>query len=326
MPRRSLLVLIPLLLLWCLFTSMLLVEQADFVYVTQFGRHVVTHDGQTDAGLQWKLPWPLQSATRLDRRLRLQEVRESEFLIRDRDTTESEKPLPLTFDFFLAWRIGSAQSQPGADLQGVDRFVRSFGSPERAQTFLHTQLISRLRTEMSSLSLSQLINTDQNKLELRRVLEKVRRDLGGSTEGVGIVLIDVGVRRFNHPEKVRPQIFDKIRADRKRDANTYRIQGEEDAAKIQAEGIREASRIQAAALEEKLRLEGDADAEVTRILNEAHRQDPELYRVLRLVRGYRLMFGDDRTQLILSLDHPLLSLFREVPGAKNEPKTPKKEP
>src|SRR5207253_1761495 len=47
------------------------VDQAEFAYVTQFGRHVVTVDGADDAGLHAKLPWPIQSVQRIDRRLQM---------------------------------------------------------------------------------------------------------------------------------------------------------------------------------------------------------------------------------------------------------------
>ena len=319
-------ILIPiLLLLWCLFTCILFVEQTEYVYVTAFGRHIVTYDGQKDAGLQWKLPWPLQSTTRLDRRLMLYEVPVQEFLIRDKDDENIEKPLPLTFDFFLTWRIGANSGQPDADVKAVDHFVVSFGTPQRAQDYLLSQIISRMRTEMSGISLAQLLNTDASKLKLQQVLDKVRRDLATENEKLGILLVDVGVRRFNHPLQVRSEIFEKIRADRRREANNYRIRGEEKAAEIQAEGAREVNRLLALTQAEKLRFEGMADAEATRILTAAHQQDPELYRMLRLVRSYRQMFADDRTQLILSLDHPLLSLFRDVPGAKPKAEPSKKE-
>ena len=46
------------LLLWlssCLYT----VDQAEYAYVTQFGRPVATLDGGSDAGLHVKWPWPV---------------------------------------------------------------------------------------------------------------------------------------------------------------------------------------------------------------------------------------------------------------------------
>ena len=43
------------------------VDRAEFVYVTQFGKPVGSYDGARDAGLHFKLPWPVQSVQRLDR-------------------------------------------------------------------------------------------------------------------------------------------------------------------------------------------------------------------------------------------------------------------
>ena len=51
----------------CVFT----VDRTEYVYLTQFGRHLETFDGGKDeqAGLHFKWPWPIQSVQRLDRRL-----------------------------------------------------------------------------------------------------------------------------------------------------------------------------------------------------------------------------------------------------------------
>jgi membrane protease subunit HflC len=130
---------------------------------------------------------------------------------------------------------------------------------------------------------------------------------------VGIAIVDIRLRRFNHPAQVRDEIFAKIQADRKREAENYRLQGEEVAAQIKAEGELAARRIRAEAEAEKTRLEGKARAESTRILNDAAKEAPEFYRIVRLLDGYKQMFGDDKTQLILSLDHPLLALFKDLP-------------
>ena len=52
--------------------SLFTVDPTEFVYVTQFGAPVATYDGgarDSDAGLYFRLPWPIQSVQRLDRRL-----------------------------------------------------------------------------------------------------------------------------------------------------------------------------------------------------------------------------------------------------------------
>src|SRR5206468_10401326 len=65
---KKLIALFAVLLLWST-TALFTVDQAEYAYVTQFGRPVATLDGATDAGLHVKLPWPVQSVLRLDRRV-----------------------------------------------------------------------------------------------------------------------------------------------------------------------------------------------------------------------------------------------------------------
>jgi membrane protease subunit HflC len=360
--KRSFLILIVVLAVgWSAYSSVLFVDQAEYVYVTQFGAHVVTYDGRADAGLHLKAPWPFQSAQRFDRRLQVLDVPTQELLIRDRSSTPQKteelqrvflpvpaptpalpfhvtanvaayeavpagepKSLPLTFDVYVCWRI--ADKTAGND--PVDRFVRSFGTTERAEGFLRSQIISRLKVEMSGLLVEQLVNTDPGRLRTEEVLRQLRLrpylrgtddpderplSLVERAQQVGIEIVDIRLRRFNHPVQVRDDIFAKIRKDREREANNYRLQGDEIAAAIRAEGELEARRIRTEAEAERIRLEGLARAEATRILNDAHKEAPEFYRLVRLLDGYKQMFADDKTQLILSLDHPLLVLFKDVP-------------
>jgi membrane protease subunit HflC len=323
--KRFLLWLAPVIVLILLISCVLFVDQTEYVYVTEFGRHVATYDGQTDAGLHFKAPWPIQSTLRLDRRLQVFDVPTQELLIRDHDDKAgTDKPLPLTFDVYVCWRIADARGGEDA----VDQFVRSFGTLERAQSFLRSQIISRLKVELSDVLLAQLVNTDDSKIRTEEMLQQVRtrpylRGTGAAeeqplsllqrAEQVGIAIVDIRLRRFNHPVQVRDEIFAKIQADRKREAENYRLQGEELAAQIKAEGELEARRIRAEAEAEKTRLEGKARAESTRILNDAAKEAPEFYRIVKMLEGYKQMFGDDKTQLILSLDHPLLALFKDLP-------------
>src|SRR4051794_9144157 len=83
----------------CLYT----VDQAEYVLVTQFGRPVATLDGETDAGLHAKLPWPVQAVMRLDRRVQLLDLPPAELLTHDAAGQEVDKT--LTVEAFVAWRV-----------------------------------------------------------------------------------------------------------------------------------------------------------------------------------------------------------------------------
>lgn len=305
-------------------SSILFVDAAEYVYVTQFGRPTATYDGQTEAGLHWKLPWPVQSASRLDRRLQSFDVPTQEYLIRDRDESGQEKPLPLTFDLFICWRVGSLGGSD--DAAAVDRFVRSFGTVDRAQQYLRTQVVSRLKLALGSVYLHDLINIDASKVRIQQLMQTVRQSASADqlsleqvAQTVGVELIDVRLRRFNHPLLVRDEIYSKIREERRREAELYRNQGLEAAAKIRAEGDLEVRKLRAEAEANKTRLEGQADAESIRLLNEAAAAHPELYGIVKLLKSTQKMFADDKTQLILSLDHPLLSMFKTIPTLPKQP-------
>src|SRR5947208_13182888 len=102
------------------------VDQAEFAYVTQFGRPVGTFDGAEDAGLHLKLPWPIQSVQRIDRRLQMFDLPGAELPTFDPQGQTIDKM--LTVDGYVCWRI--------ADADGVDLFIRTVGTPERARAIL----------------------------------------------------------------------------------------------------------------------------------------------------------------------------------------------
>src|SRR5450755_2805779 len=114
--------------------SVFTVDRTEFVYLTQFGRHVITYDGADDAqaGLHFRLPWPIQSVQRFDRRLQYFDLPGAELLTRDAKRNTIDKT--LTIDAYVCWRI--------ADAPAVDRFIRSVGGIDGARSVLGQRLNS----------------------------------------------------------------------------------------------------------------------------------------------------------------------------------------
>src|SRR3954452_16468712 len=105
--RYLLFVLLAGLLVWA---SLFTVDRTEFVYLTQFGRHVATCDGANDAqaGLHLKWPWPFQSVQRLDHRLQYFDLPGAELLTRDPRHNTIDKT--LTLDAYVCWRISGANA------------------------------------------------------------------------------------------------------------------------------------------------------------------------------------------------------------------------
>jgi len=293
------------------------VDQSEFAYVTQFGRPVDTIDGAEDAGLHLKLPWPIQSVQRIDRRLQMFDLLGAELPTLDKKGQTIDKM--LTVDGYVCWRI--------ADKTGVDRFIRTIGTPERARAILGPVIGGRVGAVISKMPLDQLIHvapSDQPQAVDLRADKLQAALLGGGADDLrrqvrdeyGIELVDVRLRRLNYPESVRPAIFERIRSERKRKAGDIESAGEQQARKIRADAERDAEIIRATAQANAELTRKKADADADRIRNEAHAQDREFYTFLQKLETYKQMLGKTSDVLLLSSKHPLFQLMLNPPGEK----------
>ncbi len=127
-------------------------------------------------------------------------------------------------------------------------------------------------------------------------------------------MLDVRLRRFNHPVEVRPAVFDLIRSERRQVAAKLRAEGEAQYLTITSQADRARDTILAQAEADAERTRGNAEAEATRLLNEAHARDPKFFEFLRTLESYRSIL-DGQTTVVLSASSPLLKLLVEGPAA-----------
>ncbi|HMF11286.1 MAG TPA: protease modulator HflC [Gemmataceae bacterium] len=297
-----------LLLLLVLSTTLYTVDRSDYVYVTQFGRHVVTRDGQGEGGLHFKLPWPVQSVQRLDRRLQYFDLPETELLTPDSQGQTIDKTLLVAA--YVCWRV--------PDAKNVDLFIRRLGTPERARTILGERIRSQLGALLSKKRMDDLISTDADKVH--KTLEELRDSLCKAGSGLaalarteyGVELVDVRLRRTSHPLAVRQSIFERIQSERNKRVANYQSEGALEAAKIRSEGERKARDILADARATEQRLKGDAEAQADQIRNLAHGKDPEFYAFLKKLEEYQRILGD-KSVLLLSTHRGLFDTLLQPP-------------
>ena len=300
----------------CAFT----VDRTEFVYLTQFGAPLATYDGadDTQAGLYFKWPWPIQSVQRLDRRLQYFDLPGAELLTRDPKRNTIDRT--LTLDAYVCWRI--------ADAKGVDRFIRSVGTPAGAQAVLGQRIYSELGAAIGQMELDDLISPDPKKVDDARTALRKRLLQGSGTgspslESVaeseyGIQVVDIRLRRSNHPPAVREAIFERIRSERKKKAADYESEGERMASDIRSDGARRVAALKAEAEAQSTRLRGQADAEADRIRNEAQSKDPQFYTFLKKLEEYQRILGDNKTTLLLSTHRELFDVLFHPPSPSKE--------
>jgi modulator of FtsH protease HflC len=287
------------------------VDRTEFVYVTQFGRHVATRDGAADAGLHLKLPWPVQTVQRFDHRIQVFDLPSAELLTHDPKGQTIDKTLAV--DGYVCWRIAGAE--------GVDRFIRTVGTPDRAQAVLGQRVSSRLGAAIGTLPLDELVGVAEPAAVEARV-ERLRRRLlkdGGENlaalarDEYGIELVDVRLRRFNYPPQVRDAIFDRIRSERNKKVADYQSEGAKLAEDIKSQAEREARDILTEAKSREQRLRREAEAKADGIRNQAHSQDREFYAFLQKLEAYQKILGEARDVLLLSSKHEIFDLLLKPP-------------
>ena len=293
--------------------SVFTVDRTEYVYLTQFGRRVDTFDGADDAqaGLHFRLPWPVQSVQRLDRRLQYFDLPGAELLTRDAKKNTIDKTLAI--DAYVCWRIAGAG--------GVDRFIRKVGTLDGARSVLGQRINSELGAVVGRMELDELVSTEPNRVDDKR--EELRKRIleGGdqplrqtALDEYGIEVVDVRLRRTNHPPAVRQAIFDRIMSEREKKSADYRSQGEQQAADIKSAGDRKVAELRTEAEAEAVRLRGRADADADRIRADAARQDPQFYAFLKKLEDYQRILGDNKSMLLLSTHRELFDTLFNPPN------------
>ncbi len=291
------------------------VDAAEYVYVTVLGQHHATFDGanqQTGAGLKFGWPWPIQQTQRLDRRLQQFDLPEQEQLTHDPDGNTIDKILLV--EAYVCWKI--------ADEKAVDRFVQRIGSAKRAREILAPWINSQIGTAIGKRRMEDLVNaappnpvTERTKVDdavdsLRKQLLDELRD--PASDKYGIELVDIRLRRFNHPGNVRDSIFMRIRSERNKKIAEYQSDGELQASNIASKADEQVRTMLAKAGAEEVRIRTEADTEANKLRNQAYSEDREFYEFLKKMDNMQSILGANKSVLLLSTHRPMFeSMFQE---------------
>ena len=148
------------------------------------------------------------------------------------------------------------------------------------------------------------------------LMDQVREEVNLSTmEDLGIEVVDIRVKQVDWPDQVRGRVFDRMRAERQRDAAAHRSQGREEAEKIRAGADRQRTEILADAYRKSQAIRGEGDAQAAAIYAGAYNQDKEFFRFYRSLQAYKESFKDPEDVLILEPDS---DFFRYMKGARGQ--------
>lgn len=268
----------------CVFT----VHQTEVAVVTRFGRPL---DQLARPGLNWKGPWPVDTVVRIDQRLLIFDNEPTEMLTRDKKN--------VLVDSFLCWRIADPL-----------RFLKTVRSRAEAEARLLDLAASELGAAVGSEPMESFLNAEPDAVQLRSIASRARETVDRvARDSFGIEVVDLEINGFNLPRQNRQSVIERMRAERARIATAYRSEGEEEALKIEALSAAEREKLLAEARAEAEAILGRGEAEALRLLAEAYRKDPELYRFLRTLESYEKILDEDTT-LFIESDSPLMEALR----------------
>ena len=249
-----------------------IVDEREMVVVTRLGEPKRTIQ---NPGLYVKVPF-IEQVHVFDDRLIYSDADPAPIYTQDKKN--------LIVDNFARWRI-------------VDplMFLQSVQNIYRAQSRLDDIIYSALREDLGKRTLSEVVSKMRAEIML-----KVTNRSRETAKSLGIEILDVRLKRADLPDENKKFVFDRMRAERARQAKEYRAEGEEMALKIRAQTDLDVTRLTSGAFQKAQLIRGEGDAEALRIYADAFQQDPKFYEFQRTLEAYEKTLGKG-TVLVLPL-------------------------
>jgi len=264
-------------------SSIFVVDEREQVVILQFGKPVRTI---SEPGLNMKVPFPIQEKIIFDNRLLEYDSPPEEILSKDKKT--------LIVDNYVRWKI-------------VDplQFLKTVQAIPTALSRMDDIVYSELRRELGTHDMVEIITDNRE-----AIMEVVTKASNEATMDYGISVVDVRIRRVDLPTENEESIYARMDAERKRQANKFRSEGEEEAQKIRAATDKDKTIILADAYKEAERVRGEGDAKAVEVYADAYSADPKFYEFVRTLDAYKKVI-DDKTTLVLPSDSRLFKLLMD---------------
>ena len=261
-----------------LMSSIFVVDERQKALVLQFGQ---IKSVKEEPGLYVKVPF-IQDVVRYD----------------DRILSLGTDPIEVTpaddrrliVDAFARYRIDD-----------VEQFRRAVGvgGVRSAADRLTAILIAQTREVLGSdgVTSNTILSADRADL-MTRIRDQARLQ----AEALGIDVIDVRLKQTALPEQNLAATFDRMRAEREREATDERARGQEAAQRVRAQADRTVVELVSDAEREAQIARGEADATRSAIFAEAFGSDPAFFDFYRSLAAYEESLQANNSTLVLSPD------------------------
>ncbi|WP_282091173.1 protease modulator HflC [Epibacterium ulvae] len=291
MNKSNFLIVALVVILGAVLSSVFIVDEREKVLVLRFGAVKSVKDAP---GLAFKLPWP-DTVVRYDDRILSLDVEPLEVTPLD--------DRRLVVDAFARYRISDVEQFREATGAGGEQAIAV------ASRRLDSILRSQTREVLGSVSSNDILSSDRAALMLR-----IRNGAIQNARAVGLEVIDVRLKRTDLPTDNLGATFERMRAEREREATDERARGNEAAQRVRAQADRTVVELTSEARREAEVVRGEADAERNAIFAESYGRDVEFFEFYRSLNAYRSALQAGNSSMVLSPDSDFFNYLKSSGG------------
>ena len=235
------------------------VREGSIAIVSRFGRIVNAH---TEAGLHFRLPWPIDRIITYDAR--------NQYMDSGYIETMTNDMINIILQTYLVWNIYDAE-----------RFHNSVGDYITAQRHLNGIVANAKNGVLGNFTLSNLVSTNPDDVRLDEIRDAIEWQVAqAAMSHFGIEVRTLRFRRLALPHTNILSVFEQMIAGRQRYVSRYLTEGERDAAIIISEAEAMAAEIIAQGRLEASMIEAETERRVNEIYGEAYDRNPRLFAFL----------------------------------------------
>jgi membrane protease subunit HflC len=278
------------LALLTLYASAFVVHPNEQALVLRFGnpKQIIRQPG-----LKWKVPF-IDTVEYFDKR------------ILDIDTTAQEVTASdqqrLIVDAYARYRITDPL-----------KFYQNVRYEERVREVVGPLIESEIRRVLGAATLQDVVK-DKREILMKQIADQVNKE----GQDYGLEVVDVRIKRADLPKENLDKVYDRMRADRVREATELRAEGAAESNRIRANADKQVTIIKADATQKGDQIRGDGEAQRSAIFADAFGRDPSFFRFYRSMQAYKKAINPEDTRLLLSPDSDFFRYFRNPNGKPDD--------
>lgn len=206
----------------------------------------------------------------------------------------------LVVEAFARWRISDAtQFRRAVGASGIE------GARQRLERIINAQL----REVLGGVDSGAVLSADRVVL-MNQIRDQARVEAGG----LGVLVIDVRIKRADLPVQNLQATYERMRAEREREAADEIARGREAAQRVRAQADRTVVETTSEARKQAEIVRGEADAKRNAIFADAFGRDPEFFAFYRSLSAYENSLKGDNSTLVISPDSEFFDYLKSDTG------------